>query len=62
MDSRKYNIHFEKEIVQIAADDVVVAEGFVLFVANDEDGNVDRTIAMFNQDLVKYVMEDLRND
>lgn len=62
MDSRKFEIRVDDQFIQVDADDVVVVEGFVMFVLLTDDGNVEKTIAMFNVNKVTSVVEVLEND
>lgn len=68
MDLRKFKVTLGPDTenlyrpFDIEADDVVVVEGFVMFVLLTDDGNVDKTIAMFNQNQVQSVIEETKND
>lgn len=67
MDSRRFVIATGPieglfQIDEIEAEDVVVSEGFVIFIRVNGEEETTETVAMFNQNWVKSVKEVKKND
>ena len=63
MDLHKYQVTLRPNTLTgiqekfVGADEVVVVDNFVMLVITDDDGNVERCVAIFNVSDVMSVME-----
>lgn len=57
MDLREFEVSIHTGKFTVIAQDVVVVDGFVMFINVDEENDTTKTVAMFNGNFIQAVME-----
>lgn len=57
MDLREFEVNIHTGKFTVIAQDVIVVDGFVMFINVDEEDDTTKTVAMFNGNTLYSVME-----